>query len=311
MSVTRKPVVCVSYLADAALWTVPQYPSANAGAEVQAVEHSIAADGPMVAATLEALGVSTCLLTNDIGEDTHGRAAQTWLKRNGVAAVVNVRQHVPTPWIVIIADHKQTRTWFPYLPGVAEALERVDVTPITTASLIYVDGYQLVERAAIRAIKVARAAQVPLLVNLGGSPLTPEMTVAMRRHSQLIIQTNVADVSYRDAARVARLLHSATEATWVVITAGAAGSYALGREGELAAPAFGVTVRHTHCAGAAFSAGLLYGVLEGWPMREIMTFASASGALRCERAHHEPMPSLTELELFIGSRRRQHPESAA
>jgi hypothetical protein len=43
-------VACLSYLAAANLWKVAQFPAANRGAEVETIEDSIAADGPMVAA---------------------------------------------------------------------------------------------------------------------------------------------------------------------------------------------------------------------------------------------------------------------
>ncbi len=89
-----------------------------------------------------------------------------------------------------------------------------------------------------------------------------------------------------------------------MITAGAAGAVALSESQQLASPAFRVSVRHTHCAGAAFSGGLIYGLLHDWPMEDCLTLACASGALRCERAHHEPMPTLAELHAVIGSRER-------
>lgn len=52
MASTSCPVVCFSYLAAASLWQVTQFPMPNDGAEVQAIEESIAADGAMAAAVL-------------------------------------------------------------------------------------------------------------------------------------------------------------------------------------------------------------------------------------------------------------------
>jgi hypothetical protein len=46
-------VVCLSYLAAAELWQVPPFPRANQGAEAVAIDQSIAANGPMVAAYLK------------------------------------------------------------------------------------------------------------------------------------------------------------------------------------------------------------------------------------------------------------------
>jgi hypothetical protein len=68
-------------------------------------------------------------------------------------------------------------------------------------------------------------------------------------------------------------------------------------------------VHHTHCAGAAFSGaafsgGLLHGLLKGWGMRDCLDLAAASGALRCERGHGEPMPGLGELRAFMHRRER-------
>jgi hypothetical protein len=38
--------------------------------------------------------------------------------------------------------------------------------------------------------------------------------------------------------------------------------------------------------------------------------ASASGALRCERMHDDPIPTLAELRTFMGSRERVTVEAA-
>jgi len=111
-------------------------------------------------------------------------------------------------------------------------------------------------------------------------------------------------VAFADAPRVAASILAATGATWAVVTGGAGGALALGENGQVSAPAFPVPVRHTHCAGAAFSGGLVYGLLQGGQMDTCLMLACASGALRCERAHHEPMPTLNELHAVIGSRDR-------
>jgi sugar/nucleoside kinase (ribokinase family) len=295
------PVVCVSYLAAAALWTVPTFPRANGGAEIQAVEHSIAADAPMAAAVLAALNVPTLLLANDVGEDAEGLAAFGWLQRYQVATTVCMRPDRQTPHIVIVADEANTRTWFPYLPGVTDELGGVDLAPLSSASFAYVDCYQLIQQPAVRAIRATRTADVPLLLNLGGSPLSPSVEDAVRDLPGLVLQTNVDDDAYMAAPDVAASLLARTGASWVVITYGAYGAVAVSKTETVSAPGFAVTIRHTHCAGAAFSGGLLYGLRAGWPMADSLSLACASGALRCERAHDQPMPTLPELQAVITS----------
>ena len=304
MSRTSQPVVCFSYLAAAELWQVPRFPLANYGAEVLDVARSIAADAPMAAAMLTALGVPTLLLANDIGNDQKGSEVGVWLQRYGVSTTARVKTDTTTPQTVVVADDDSTRTWFSHLRGVSDALTVVDLSPFLSASFAYIDCYQLIEASAACAIQAARSAGVPLLVNLGGSQLSSTVIAAVRGYAGLIIQSNADEAACADAPRVAHEVLAATGAAWVVITAGTAGAVALSGNQQLASPAFRVRVRHTHCAGAAFSGGLIYGLLHDRPMEDCLTLACASGALRCERAHHEPLPTLSELHSVIGSRER-------
>ena len=92
-----------------------------------------------------------------------------------------------------------------------------------------------------------------------------------------------------------------------IVTAGAHGAVAVSRAEQVSVPAFPVRVRHTHCAGAAFSGGLLYGLRAGWSMQWSMMLGSASGALRCARHQSAPLPTLADLQAVTAS----HQQSAA
>lgn len=246
------PVVCISYLAVASLWTVSRFPLANYGAEVLGIEHSIAADGPMTAAVLAALDVPSLVLANDIGNDANGAEVRGWLQRHNVHTTAEMSADLPTPQIVVVADATGTRTWFPYLPGVADVLATLDLAPVAGASFAYIDCYQLIEAAAVRAIHAAGAVGVRLLLNLGGSPLSPSVVAAVNGCPRLIVQSNVDDDAATEAPRIASFILDATDATWVVVTAGAHGAVAVSQTEHLSVPAFRAVVRHTHCAGAAF-----------------------------------------------------------
>ncbi|WP_197534136.1 hypothetical protein [Nocardia farcinica] len=169
------------------------------------------------------------LVANDIGDDEQGQHVRRRLEERGVERTFAIRSEVVTPRIVVAADDDHTRTWFAHLPGVVSSLGRADLSPIASASFLYLDCYQLIERAVLRVIEAGRAAEVPMLLNLGGSELSQA-----------------------------------------------------------------VEVRHTHCAGAALSAGLLYGLRSGWPMHRGMLLGSASVALRCVRHQSAPLPSMDE-----------------
>ncbi|WP_227999261.1 carbohydrate kinase family protein [Nocardia australiensis] len=125
------------------------------------------------------------------------------------------------------------------------------------------------------------------------------MAAIVRRCSNLLIQTNVDDEAHAEAPALTRHLLAETGATWVIVTAGAFGAVAVSQSELISVPAFPVAVRHTHCAGAAFSGGLIYGLRARWSMKRSMLVGSASGALRCARHQNAPLPSLAELTAFI------------
>ena len=119
----------------------------------------------MAAAVLTALGVPNLLPANSIGDDTRGIEVGQWLQRNRIVTTATVAEGGATPQIVIVADDDGSRTWFPFLPGVVDALAALDLSPMIGASFVYIDCYQLIEAPAVRAIRAARAAGVPILLN--------------------------------------------------------------------------------------------------------------------------------------------------
>jgi sugar/nucleoside kinase (ribokinase family) len=155
MAAPGGPVVCFSYLATADLWQAGSFPKPNHGAEVRSMEHSVAADGPMVAAVLAALDQPSLLLANDISDDPQGKQVSGWLARHEVRTTAAVRADSSTPRITIVGDDRHTRTMFPHLPGVADDLNQIDLTPLTGAAFAYVDGYPAIGKAAARATGLA------------------------------------------------------------------------------------------------------------------------------------------------------------
>src|SRR5258708_22537364 len=212
------PVVCFSSLAAASLWQVAQFPRPNYGAEVHAIEESIAADGAMVAAALAGLGLPSLLLANNVGNDGSAAHARNWLHDRGLETDACMMEGHPTPRVVVVGDNHHTRTFFPYLPGVADELERADLAPLATAAFAYVDGYAFIAKAASLAIRAAKAAGIPLLLNLGGdSPA--EVFDAIRGYPRLIVQTSVSEANVLGSQRLAGHLLGATGAAWAVLTA--------------------------------------------------------------------------------------------
>ena len=59
---------------------------------------------------------------------TSGVATSTHLSTETINAAAGITADSGTPRIVVVGDNHDTRTMFPYLPGVANELERIDAT---------------------------------------------------------------------------------------------------------------------------------------------------------------------------------------
>ncbi len=69
-----------------------------------------------------------------------------------------------------------------------------------------------------------------------------------------------------------------------MITLGERGLVAATRDETIELPAPQIDFVEPSGAGDAFAAGLVYGVLQGWPLRRSLEFASVIGASACTRA---------------------------
>ena len=78
----------------------------------------------------------------------------------------------------------------------------------------------------------------------------------------------------------AAVFHDAGALT-VIITMGAEGLLARAATGSSRVAAPSVDVVDGSGAGDAFAAGLIVGILEGWPLERSLLFASEVGALAC------------------------------
>jgi sugar/nucleoside kinase (ribokinase family) len=285
-------LVCVSYLADTLLLRVAAYPPANAGAVVSQVATSIAADGPLTAATAARLGLRVGLVANAIGTDPPGRRLLDTLDAAGIRHAIAVVPNGVTPQLTVVVDGNGTRTWFAALDHAAAEVATANLHLLTDARLIYVDCYQILTEAAARAI--AAAGEVPLLLNLGGDPLDDAIAAATDGRHVAAVQTSIDEADTRDAESLAGTLLDQLNADAAVVTLGRLGALARTRTGVHRAAAPPVAVTHTHGAGAAFSAGYARALLHGDDIDTALRAGCHAGAAHCTGlATAAPPPAAT------------------
>lgn len=273
-------LACFGYLAHAQVATVATYPAANSGAEVVQVFPSLAADAPLTALTARRLGSSVHLVSNRVSVDPAGQAVLDMLDTARVThqAVPTAVPGLGTPQLTIVTDDAGTRTWFAWLGNAVDQFAAVDLGPLRAARMAYIDCYRVIDGPAAAAIT---ASQAPLLLNLGGDPLSDAVAEAANGRHIAFVQTNLDERDADHAEEVAAELYTYLAPDTAVITLGRLGALAYTATGAFRVPAPQVPVRHTHGAGAAFSGGLAHAHLTGATARQAVLAGCLAGTAYC------------------------------
>jgi sugar/nucleoside kinase (ribokinase family) len=281
-------LVCVSYLAYTQVLGVAIYPAANGGAVVDRIAASIGADGPLTTVTAARLGLRVGLIANAVGADDVGHRMLDWLDSYGIRHGITAVADHNTPELTVVVDDSGTRTWFALLREAATELTTANLHLIADARITYVDCYEIIRDAAIRAIMAAKASC--LVLNLGGEPPDERVIEAARHRNVIAVQASCDESEATEAAQLAEDLFMRTNASVAIVTIGRLGAVAFDRAGLHRASAPPVRVTHTHGAGAAFSAGYIYAILNGADTPTALREACESGAAHCATPSAEVPP---------------------
>lgn len=275
-----KTVVCFGPIISGLILAVEKYPAADGGAFIQRKETYVGADSPMVAQTLARWGLPAHLICNALGDDAAGRSAIAQLSEAGASSTLRLLGEYSTPVEVDICDLAGTRTWF--VEGnqtIWDTICAADRGAIAQAGLVYLDWYARPCAAEIAALAAAHG--VPLYLNVEYSLAAPHT------NAELICRTAVCQsfveesASASDALAVARALagHGVKRA---IVTRGRHGCVGVedGKEYVISAPQ--VQVAAALGAGAAFSAGMIYAMLQGKSFEQALRFAVGAGSYKCQ-----------------------------
>lgn len=282
-------LVCFSYVADARVLKVERYPEPNGGAEVTEIIQSIAGDGPMVAAGAAALGLRTGLVGNHVGRDPAGQAVLDYLERHRVQHALQASESIRTPMVIVVSDQDGNRVWLAWLRHAHHALQDADTTLFNLAAMAYIDCYPVIEPAVLRALAATNSAtaDIPLFLNLGGCPLSQPIAAAVIDQPVAVVQTNLDEQHHHQAEALADDLYRCLRPDVAVVTLGRLGAIARTATMLASAPADLVAVRHTHGAGAAFSAGFALAYQRGWSTTKALRFACTIASAHCAS---KPLP---------------------
>ena len=272
-------VVCFGFLTHCLLLRVDRLPPQNGGALVLDSLETVGDDAAIVASILANWRVPTRLITSPAGDDRRGEVVMEHLESWCVDVRENVRRGWPTPFEVAILDSRGGRTYFQRRdPAALAELKVPSASELAGASLLYVDWYD--GSSVVTAMENAVSQGVPVFLNLESQYDKEPWASGLMRHANFCQVSLDEHGASGDPCDIARALMDQGVDT-AIVTLGAEGCVvARGRQGyRVSAPP--VEVADCYGAGAAFSAGTIYGLRESWPLESVASFACAYAGIKC------------------------------
>jgi ribokinase len=266
-------------LVPATLLIVDEFPEVNTGAVPSRVTEFISDDAAIIATTLRGWGVRSGLIGTALGNDAAGRRTVKELRKLGVAGRHRMSSKLSSPYEVCISDRDGNRTFFwQRTPEVLATLGKADLSLIEGAKLLYVDWYD--EDYILRPMEKAGRMGVPVFLNFEHGHADSELLSRYARHATICqAVTDNAQLGDNAAEVAGNLLDSGV--SLALVTLAKNGCLAVSKEEAIRVHAPKVDVVDATGAGATFSAGFIYGLMQGWSLKDKVEFAVAAASLKC------------------------------
>jgi sugar/nucleoside kinase (ribokinase family) len=292
-------VVCYGEIGVDNIVRLPHLPTPELAAFPTSESYHIGGAAANTAVWLAAWGVPVRLAGNALGDDDLGRRLLAWLSQHPALDLggLEVRPGAATPFCRILVTPDAERTilvyWYPRTP-------KTPLTPgmLAGARCVALDLYGGDERLA--AAQAARAAGIQTVVNDVVTPDHPVLPLTdVATNSAAYIRHQFPGIDVLEHARRLQAVSGGvvvtTDGPRPVCVAGPAGQVFYVQPPR-------VEPVDTTGAGDAFRAGLIYGLMQDWPLEQCARWAAAAGALKVTReGAARDVPSLAEVSALAAS----------
>jgi sulfofructose kinase len=268
------------------------------------------AGGPVATAlaALSRLGIS-CKFYGITGDDYAGEKIKHSLIYEGINVSRLIKRENSVSQLAFIVIEKGTakRTIFWKRPsGVPLRKEEIGNNFLKGINFILLDG--LMKDVSLYAAKKAKSLNIPVMLDAG--KVRPGMLKIARLSDYVVASEEfVKELGWDINAKV---LHKEKEKLGVkviTVTLGERGSITVAEDQMFQIPAFKVKAVDTTGAGDVFHGGYIYGLLQGWNLKDTVIFASALAAIKCKKiGARAGIPRLNEVMDFLKRKDIQFPK---
>jgi sugar/nucleoside kinase (ribokinase family) len=295
-------VLCYGGIAIDNLITLPHQPRPDTAMMSCTEDYRLGGGAAHTAGWLAAWGVPTRLSGNAVGRDEYGDRVWGWLSAYGVLDLTCLDRRddirTPTGRSVIFPDGHRYLLCFDFV-GAPMRLPAPDL--LAGVKIAAVNFYAMnPEPSSAELARLAARMGVAVVATDVIDPGHEMLGIA-----SVVINSAAAtrdQVPGADVNQHARRLHEICGRT-IIVTDSDREVYAISPDGRACSavpPRVGVV--DTTGAGDAFRAGVIYGMLQGWPLERTIGWAAATGSLQVQRSGPQDQPApLQAVEVLAGT----------
>ena len=281
------------------LCLVPEYPTPNSKMQMRRFSKQGGGQVATAMAALSRWGVKTKYL-GKVGEDELGEFSLHSIRQEGVdISSVMTEPHATNQFAMIIVDGstgERTILWnrddrLTYREGELRKEE------VCSGKILHLDGHDI--HAALQCARWAKEEGITTVIDLDKvEPLTSELI----KQIDFIITSSRFPMLFTGVLDQKKALLELQKHTsgFLCATLGHEGAMALVEGKVIYVEGLKVKTVDTTGAGDVFHGGFIYGLLQNWELGEILRFANAASALKCQDlGGRKGIPTLEEIERFL------------
>ncbi len=281
---------------------VDVYPQVDSKKEVLQWQEQCGGPVATALAAISRLGVS-CRFCGITGDDLAGeRIRQSLvLEAIGVTGLVARKGEISQLAFIVIEKETARRTIFWKRPS-GEPLkeEEIGADFLNGSNFLLLDG--LMHDASMFAAERAKTLRIPVMLD-AGSARRGMVDLARLSDYAVVSEEFARGLGWSMTKDALRREKGNLGVKVLTVTLGEKGSLTVSDDAVIEIPAFAVKAVDTTGAGDVFHGGYIYGILQGWNLRDTVIFASALAAMNCKKiGGRAGIPKLDEVMKFLRDR---------
>lgn len=274
-------VIGIGWVLHDSVLLVPKYPVEDTKTEALKQVEQVGGPVPRALSVISSLGFGT-VIAAVVGDDESGLACSKALSGRGILTeelqvVEGARTRRSHVWV---SSENASRTiayssdTLPHLHNLSSLMDAAE-----GAEILHLDGREL--QAAVPIAASMHDLGKTVVLDAGG--WKPDVGYLLKHTDILVISSSTLKrLAGQDPLSEARRLRDEYSLRSVVVTVGSEGTWLVEDVMPRHIPAPVVRAVDTNGAGDAFAGGLIYGLLNAWPVLESVRFGSGVAALACE-----------------------------